>query len=162
MFMKLLSQVSSNVSSLKLVGLTDSTMSSKRNNVKTYNNEIWKGMKSFSKSLQTWKIWSFQYKADLFPCDMPLSIGRITRDQFLKCELYLIPLPLIENIGEMRDVKNKSNLKKHFKFKRIYAYNKSLMLGSLMAARNFSLHHGQLTALIKIWKTHSITLSRHT
>lgn len=76
-------------------------------------------MKSFSKSLQTWKIWSFQYRADFFPCDMRLSIGRINLDHFLKYELYLIPLSLFENIEEMRDVKIKSNLKNHFKFRRL-------------------------------------------
>ena len=50
---------------------------------------------------------------------MRLSIGRINLDNFLKYELYLIPLSLFENIGEMRDVKIKSNLKNHFKFRRL-------------------------------------------
>ena len=71
-------------------------------------------------------------------------------------------LPLFENTGDMRALKNKSDLKKHFKWGRLYAYNLILMLLSLMAVRNFSLHHWQLMTLLMTWNLLFITLFCHT
>ena len=87
-----------------------------------------------------------------------LSIGRITLEDVLKYELSPIPLSLYENTGEMRASQNEVDLKIHFKWRRLYAYDQSLMLSSLMAVHKFGLYHGQFMALLWAWEKLFITL----
>ena len=88
--------------------------------------------------------------------------GIINLEDVLKYELPSILLSLFENTGDMRAPKSKSDLKNYFKWGRLYAYNLNLMLLSLMAAHNFSLHHCQLMALLMTWDMLFITLFCHT
>ena len=102
MFINQLSYVSSNINSLKLVGLMDSTMSSKRK-LEPQNLE---------KSAQNLVIKVFNTEL-IYPRVMCLlNIGTITLEDVLNYELPPILLSLFENTGDMRASKSKLDLKK--------------------------------------------------
>ena len=151
--MNQLSQVSSNLNSLKLVGIMDSAISSKKE-VRTI-----KPRKKCSKSGDI-EVFNTVLIYSRVMC--LLNIGIITLEDFFNYELPPILQSLFENTGDMGASKSKLDLKKHFKWGRLYAYNVSVMLLSLKALHNFSLHHCELMRFLKTLDMLFITLFCYT